>query len=146
MKQEKIIPIFLSDLYGTINSSPIHDLVPWDNPNQITFMKGDDIANFISANRSTTKNKIITFVIGGLIDVYWERRDMLSDEIEYLKNAIFHPQPTFDLLSRNAEMSLYEMDGNITPYNVIYITVDDFIKSESIFIRIPGINIIIQIE
>lgn len=142
MYQEKTIPIFLRDVYGTVDSEPLYQLeADKDDQDKVLFLRGDNIADFILANRSQTNNKVVTLVIEGLTDVYWERREMLGDEVEYLKNAIDHPPPYFNLFCSN----LYEMEGSITPYNIVYIGVDDFIHHKTKFIRLAGVNVIIKL-
>lgn len=147
MKQQKIIPIFLRDVYGAIDSSPIYELESGVANNDPIFMKGDQIVDLLLSNKNIPKNQVITFVIEGLINVYWENKQMMSNEIEYLKSATNHPQPTFNYISSN---DLYEIEGTITPYNIVYIDVNDFLdrisKNNSVDIELSGVNTIIRLE
>ncbi len=147
MQQKKIIPIYLSDVYASIDSSPIYELESGVSEENPMFMKGDQVCNYISSNKSATKNQVITFVIEGLINVYWGNKERLTEEMCDLERATNHPQPTFNYVP---SVNLYEMEGTITPYSMVYINVSDFLnftaKNEPISVELSGIDTIIEME
>src|SRR3990167_1748319 len=140
MNPGKIIPLFLKDVYGTVESSPLYKFEFEEK--QPKFFEGDKILDYLLSEKSNTKNKVVTLVINGLVNVYWEKRAMIPDEMVYLNNAINQPDPEYDPISGRFQ-------GIITPYDIVHLSAEDFIdhvgNGEPILIKLVGIDTIIQI-
>jgi len=167
MEQDTIIPLWLRDVYGKVNSSPIYEMQGALNldkgseyqANELydaeqLFLKGDDLFAYIKDHPDVIKQNV-TIVIKGLTNLFWERRKLLPEEIQNLSNAINQPAPDFKNVAeyqslRNIDSPLYQLFGNITPYNMLYIPVRDFVNSINqnipIQVKINGLGIIISLH
>jgi hypothetical protein len=141
------VALLLRHTYAQINerrlynltSIPLADyedlLTDLNNISDTTFfIKGDDLPKYLNENINKYKDSdIITIVGSDIINIYWDHRELLSlTDLEKLNNMINQSLPIFDNVMNSditlptLENSIYYLLGDITPYNVLHITVQDF--------------------
>lgn len=177
-KEPLIIPIWLRDTYVRTQPDLLYELNGFNEENRDTeiaaidslsqgitksdlFLSGGDV--FIYLNRNLDHevcSQTINIIIRNLHDLYWTNRDTLSEiQIRQLEIALKQPLPTFknifeykslDQLRNTINMPMFQLFGTITPFNVIYVPVIDFIesinKNEPIRAILPGTDIIIELH
>jgi hypothetical protein len=114
------------------------------------YISGGDIYNYLYDKKGC--GAIITLVIVGLKNLYWNHREQLDEnEKSELSGYMTHELPSFkDIFDyKNVEKyntlidyPVYQLFGEITPYDVLHITVDDFINiiNSSAFIEVPLVD------
>lgn len=154
------ISLWLRDTYATINDEPLSDI--FNDPDTISpeiilqlynkglvntglFMTGTDMYKFLKDNPGLS-SMTITIVIRRLRDLLWNNRNLLSlDELPYLQTAMKSSLPIFknifdyDLIQKKGKSSdipIFYMTGELTIYNVIHISVSDYIQALNINVPI----------
>lgn len=166
-KEETIIPVWLRDLYCTVWESPVYQLkgplnedeldasIKLEN-NDILFVRGDDVFKYVYENEDH-KDSWITFVINSLPRLFVDNQSKLDCKEQIaIDNAIKQVPPRFknikeyDSIDLPKGVNLFQLIGNIHPYNIVYVPVSEFIRlikeNKPIKIRILGIDYIIQIS
>jgi hypothetical protein len=176
--QLPIIPIWLRDTYAHVQDNPIYDLQGYFEEDRISevaaynqlnldsnnfeanfFLRSSDIFTYISKHQDMC-DRVITIVIHGLRDVYWDNRKLLPpDEVVELELAMRQPLPVFRNifdykslagLTDRIRTPLFQLFNTITPFSVINIPVRYFIESINmnapIQVELMGTNIILQFD
>jgi hypothetical protein len=117
------------------------------------FLKGNDIPKYINENKSKIlDNDIISIIDPNLNNIYWENRELLSiTDLENLTDYMKQTQADFELSEDNvSNIELYNITSNIIDYNIVFITVKDFIKAinnnKSVIVKLPDVNINIEFQ
>ncbi len=175
MELSNIIPLWLRDVYATIRSRPLYYMEgPLIESSQTEtdakialntadfeasnlFISADNIFPYLNKNMNSDLCKhYITIVIHNLPDLYWSNRQNISQEILGVDLAFKQPYPKFKDINEYPSVKLtnplvlYQLFGNITPYNVLHIPIRYFVESlnakKPINISLSGINTIIQLN
>jgi len=179
-----IIPIWLRDTYARIENHKISDVDGYSSDNNSFerkafdsmhkefdlgngdifkanskfYISGGDIYNYLYEKKQC--NNVITMVIIGLKDLYWNHRDQLDEhEISLLTYLMTKDLPSFknifdyrkvEKYNEKVDIPIHQLFGSITPYDVVHISVADFIEAinnnEPVRINLEGTNITIQLD
>lgn len=126
-----------------------------------------DSGNFIAGNKvisylyedPSQRNNIITLVVPGLRDMIWNNiRSVNQEQRPSLEASIDIPQfkfydiydyPTVSVNIRNDDLAQYQLIGKVTLFDVLHITVNDYIKyiknNIPIGIAIPNSKLIVEL-
>lgn len=144
MSESIVLP--LRHTYAQINQYELNKLtgIPIDEYNDLSttldknfnisdttfFLKGTEIPEYLNNNLDRySENDIITIVDSNIMNLYWKYRELLSlTDLENLKISMDQPLPTFENVNEESPTSIYYLNDNITQFNVLHITVKDFIK------------------
>lgn len=135
------------------------------------FLKATDIYRYLYRHKSSHEHDIVTIVIPGLRDQYYSNKLMFNtDERQDITIKMSTPRPTFfniwdykklehyqDIFTRisndpvlDSGLIEYQVFGEITPYDVVHISVKDFIQAindrQPIIINIPLMTITLWYE
>jgi len=147
----KHIPIQLRDTYARVQLEPIFNLEGSKEPTvnadilgHLTeskhFLASNNMFGYIYRTAETiNSNDMITIVIQGLRNLYWDNRLLLpQDDRLRLEQSMGTSLPKFynvyeykslAPLRKSADMVEYEVLGNITPYDVVHIPVLTFVEA-----------------
>ena len=179
-----IIPVWLRDTYCRIDNNKISDVRGYSkenkkykkkalesmenefmlgqgdvfNANSKFYISGGDIFNYLNDNKKC--DDIITIVIVGLKNLYWNHKDQLDEtEISSLSFYLTKKLPSFEDIfdykkvekyNKSVTYPVYQLFNDITPYDVLYVSVSDFVdilnKGEKLHIPIEGTDIIIRLD
>jgi hypothetical protein len=147
----KSVGSLLRNTYATINKFKLDSTNP--NLSSYLFLKGNDIPKYINENKSKIlDNDIISIIDPNLNNIYWENRELLSiTDLENLTDYMKQTQADFELSEDNvSNIELYNITSNIIDYNIVFITVKDFIKAinnnKSVIVKLPDVNINIEFQ
>lgn len=178
MSNNPIIPVWLRDIYAKVEPYPLSDIEGLEDVSEATeklaalelqkllpqtsfFIRGSNLYSYLSRYiDSATCDYVITFVIVSLRDLYWNMRPNLTVQQQTVLDTTmnknlpeFHNIFNYRLLQDlGPEMPtyLFQLVGDITPFNVVHIPVRDFIMAinnkSPISILLPDIDIIIQLS
>lgn len=138
------VKLFLRESYAQIIKN---GTISSDN----TFQKGNIMFHHIKYNKQTiTNNDIIAFFHPNIINIYWLNRELLNPkELSELKYYV-KQQPTTFKQSGNDYLGGYLSVNEVNDYSIIYVKVEDFIKSiennEAIISIMPMVDINIFLE
>ena len=173
-----IIPIWLRDTYARVAAQPLYNLQgPFVEDITTEALARDEIVKgltgsnlFISGGdvfghlhrtlTDATCNDVITIVIRGLRDLYWNHRDTLPpDELSQLDLSMRQPLPSFKNIFEYRSLAplrevmnipMYQAFGTITSYSVVHIPVRHFIQAINmnapIDIALQDTNVIIRLD
>jgi hypothetical protein len=142
----KSVGSLLRNTYATINKFKLDSTDP--DLNSYFFLKGNDLPKYIKEKGpKISDNDIISIIDTNVNNIYWDNRELLSiTDLENLTDYMKQSPTDFDIL----EDDTYHLTNNIIDYNVLFITVKDFIKAinsnKSIIIKLPKMNINIQYQ
>ncbi len=139
----------LRDAYAIIKPRPLYNLMGSvkvnDNSEQESifsynsgnlFVKGNDVLSIINQNIKNYCGWYITFVLPSLTDHFLDNSEYLSEEehvtlleLSNTSNPKFKNIYEYDYFDEiQYTLPLYQMFGVITPYNVLHISVKDFVE------------------
>lgn len=116
------------------------------------FLNGSDLINYLNYN----SGNIITFTFPDLLDIYWNNRILVDDDL--LTVIMPEPLPEFkniyDYKNIDEEdlVPIYQLFGYLSKYQLLSISAKDFIKAikerRDIIISIPNIstNLVLKYE
>lgn len=147
----EVLPIWLRDVFARIETTTVYKynglLEGLDDEleRNVVFIPADDIFSYCSKEKVYAG--IVTIAIPNLRDLYWNKRSLLSkEEINKLSIEMKEPPTKF----RNIGSRIYELNGNVTPYDLIHIPVSYFIeclnRKVPIEIILNNTNTIIRLE
>lgn len=122
------------------------------------FLKSSDVFNFLRNKKFINEDDVITIIEPSLRDVYWKNKFLLNmDDIELLETNIKQPLPLYKNIldyeyvsEYKPKYDIYHQYGDMTKFNVLHITVRDFIKSindnRSLVFELKDIKITITLE
>jgi len=147
----KTFGVFLRDTYATINNFKL-DFI--DDLKSQSFIRGNDLPLYIKHNNyKILDNDIISILDTNISNIYWDNRELLSiTDLENLTDYMRHPSLEFDKLEENfTNIETYNINKNNVEYNVLYITVSDFVRlintnSKFIILKLPKMDINIEIQ
>lgn len=148
--KESRVSLLLKDVYGTVSDKPVYimpGLLEGDLAAEYVaeksfsgqngpalFVRGDEIYKHLE--RSGVKEGYVTIVVSGLPNIYSRNKEMLSQKDSVnLELAVLRPLASFKNIfkydairpfAENASMSLYQLFGDVTPFNIVYIPVADY--------------------
>lgn len=175
-QQPRVIPIWLRDTYARVQTGElfsfegIHEaskesessaadsiIKGFSEPN--FFIEGSNLFGYFDRSlNSTVCNQTISIVIQGLRDLYWNNRDKLPvEEQRPLEIAMKQSPPSFHNIFNYKSLTrlrdqilvpMFQVYGNITPYDIVQVPVRHFLDSINkkipIVVELEGIGIIIQ--
>lgn len=148
-----LVGSILRNTYVSIDKSNLNN----NNLNSTLFIAGNDLPRYIKENRyKIFDNDIISIIDPNLNSLYWDNRELLSiTDLENLTDYMKQASIEFirlDTDSLNTQMYvLNDIDNdNDIDYNILYITVKDFIKAinsnNSIVTKSPKADINIELQ
>lgn len=147
----KSVGSLLRNTYATISKIKLDSTIP--DLNSYSFLKGNDLPRYIKENESKiSDNDIISIIDTNVNNIYWDNRELLSiTDLENLTDYMKQSPTDFNILEDNmSEIQLYYLTSNIIDYNILFITVKDFIKAintnKYINIKLPNINVNIEFQ
>lgn len=148
----KLIGSPLRNTYASINKFKL-DFIG-DDLNLFPFIKGNDLPKFIKENNSKILDSdIISIIDTNMNNIYWNNRELLSiTDLEKLTDTIsYYPIEFVRSEDELTNLQVFLLQNNIIiDYNVLYITVRDFIKfinsNKPIVIKLPKMSINIEIQ
>jgi len=140
--------IYLRDTYATLNKFKVNSEDP--DLDKYLFVKGNELPRFINENDAKISDKdLISIYHPNINNIYWENRKMLSiTDLEFLTDYMKQSAPDFINISEY-EMQTYHLSNDVIGYNMLYITVKDFIKAidnKSMSIKLPDIDLKIELR
>lgn len=154
MNQNVVIPLWLRDIYAIIQEVPLYSLQDNENVNE-RFIEGNNIINYIyNSGNNLPKNfgsYTITFIISNLRNLYWNNKNSLrEDDRDSLSSSLKYRLPKFEEDNIFDNIVTYKLNGTITPFNILTISVRDFVerinKKLPIDLLLDGTNVIISIR
>lgn len=148
----KLIGSPLRNTYASINKFKL-ELIG-DDLDLYPFIKGNDLPKFIKENNSKILDSdIISIIDTNMNNIYWNNRELLSitDLEKLMDNMKYYPIEFVrsDYNPKNFQIFLLQRNI-IIDYNVLYITVGDFIKyinnNKYIVTKLPKMNKNIEIQ
>ncbi len=177
---QKIFTIDLRDVYARIEPQPIVKFKGFETRNKITeaqarealkvslfesvhFITGNKVISFAYRNmKADNCQDIVTLVVPSLREIYWNNKNLVPGEKHIDINTVikesfpeFYDIYSYPSVSENTtsdDMAEYQVFGKITPYDVLHISLIDFINTinnqQPITITIPdtAITIILRYE
>jgi hypothetical protein len=175
---DPVIPVWLRDIYAKVEPYPLLDVEGLEEvskdteqlaalelqkllPKTSLFIRGSDLYSYLSRYITADMcNHVITFVIVSLRDLYWNMRLNLSIQQQAQLDMVMNkraPQfqnifdyPLLQDLGPEVPTHLYQLIGDITPFNVVHVSVRDFINAVNnklpIPVWLPELAIIIQLS
>lgn len=139
--QEMQRAVRLRDIHATISEDS-------NTEEELVVLPANRLFSFIRRNSSEiSRDHIVTLVFGGLRDLYFERRDLLSPRERISLDVATHSRLvdiTYDETSEEATA------GNVTPFDVLRLTVGEFVdflnSKESISLSIDSIGVEMIVE
>ena len=176
-----VIPIWLRDIYAKVGSSPLSDVIGENIVSGVTenteslavselgklfpettfFIRGNELYSYLARYlNASVCNDVITFVLVGLRDLYWNQRHKLTTEqLDQLELSMNQPLPQFysifnyqSLSDAGSEMatSAFQLFGTITPFSVVHVPVRDYINAvnnkQPISVFLPELDIILSLS
>src|SRR5436189_2558200 len=138
----------LRNTYVSINKDKL------ESSNLNLFINGNDLTRYINENNyKISDNDIISIVDTNLNNIYWDNRELLSiTNLENLIDYMKQPQIEFNKLDTldKSNIQMYSVNNDNIDYNVLYITVGNFIKAinnnNPIITKLPKANINIEFQ
>lgn len=172
----EVLPIRLQDVFARVQDSRIFNQqsykyeseeseaaavksVNMDLGGSKLFLSGDKMFGYIWRNPNL-KNQIINIVIPGLRNRYFQDKHLLSHEEQAILNTSMNQQlPVFYNIydysslkgfSEKANVNEYQLMGTITPYDVLHISVVNFVdlinRKQPLRFKLEPLPLIISIE
>lgn len=176
-----VIPIWLRDIYAKVETSPITNIIGESIVGGVTkdteslavselsksfpqtsfFIRGNELYSYLARYlNATVCNDVITFVIIGLRDLYWNQRHKLTrQQLDELELSMDRPLPQFysifnyqSLSNVGSEMatSAFQLFGTITPFSVVHVPVRDYVNAvnnkQPISVFLPELDIILSLS
>ena len=150
-RNTEVLPLWLRDVFGRIEKIPVYeyrgllDGIDDEQVNNSIFISADDIFAYCSKQKLYTGMLVIA--IPNLRDLYWNKRKLLSvEEVNKLSIEMEEPPTRF----RDIGSGMYQLFGNITPYDIIHIPVSYFIeclnRKVSIEVMLNNTNTTIRLD
>jgi hypothetical protein len=120
------------------------------NLNSPFFIKGNDIPRYIKENHHKMTD-IISIIDPNLNNIYWNNRDQLSiTDLDNLNDYMKEPIIEFSIVNDEDDKLIpyYQLNNNNIEFNLLYISVGDFVKAinnnNPIKIKLPKLNIYVE--
>ena len=137
----------LRNTYASINKFKL------DSNNSNLFFGGNDLPKYIKENNyKISDNDIISIVDPNINNIYWDNRELLSiSDLENLIDYMKQPQIEFTKLNIDtSDIQVYSVNNDNIDYNILYITVSNFIKAinsnKPVIIKLSKVNINIELQ
>ena len=126
MKRRNIINVAADSIYATIQKDPIYSLYE-ETRHKIKFINASDIAAFIRSKPLNYCDYVITFVVPGLREIYFNYiKEFPENERTSIKQAIKTPKLDFVELTTDMEYEEYYPVTDITEYDVMHLPLTKF--------------------
>lgn len=131
------VDLYLRQTYARVHDEPIYDhtspiLVDEDDPDEVIdttpYYTG---TNLYRANiQSKSHDDIVTLVIPGLRNVYYQSKHLLDAEEQHpLSSSMSAESPTFEYdTSSPPGLERFHLTGQVTPYDVVHIPVSKYLN------------------
>jgi len=146
----KTVKFLLRNTYASVNRFKLEST----GLNHPLFVRGIDLPRYIKENNhKMISNYVISIVDPNLNNIYWDNREQLSiTDLDNLNDHMKEPIIEFNRVDDDDAMlqkiAYYQLNNNNIDYNVLYVSVKDFVEAinhnEPIKIKLSKIDMNVE--